>query len=104
MDVLDRVLEALNARDLDAFVDCYTEDATIERDFDNVVVRGHAELRARYGEMFERFPELHVEPLYRLETGTFVVRHEEVTGRGEPERHSAHYQLRDGRIAREVLL
>jgi hypothetical protein len=103
-DVVDRVLVALNAHDLDAFVACYADDATIENGRDEVFVRGHDELRARYGPLFEQLPDVRVEALTRTDVGDFVVQEEVVTGRGEPERHVAVYLVRDGVIARERLL
>jgi hypothetical protein len=103
-DVVARVLVALNAHDLDAFVACYADDATIEDGHDDVFVRGHDELRARYGPMFERLPDVRIEALTRTDVGGFVVQEELVTGRGEPERHVAVYLVRDDRIQRERLL
>jgi len=103
-DVIERVLEALNAQDVDAFVACYAEDATIENGHDEVVARGHEELRSRYGPMFEQMPNVRVEALTRTDVGAFVVQEEVVTGRGEPERHVAVYLLADGRIKRERLI
>jgi putative hydrolase of HD superfamily len=104
-DPVERVLAALNARDVDAVVACYAPDATIEDRADAVRVRGHGELRATYGAQFDRHPELHVEALHRTETGPYVVQEERVTGRSSgPERHVAVYTLRDGLIARERLL
>jgi hypothetical protein len=103
-DVVDRVVVALNAGDVDAFVACYTEDATIENGHDTVMVRGHDELRTKYGEMFERMPDIRIEALTRTDVGDFVVQEERVTGRGEPERHIAVYFLQEGRIKRERLL
>ena len=103
-DVVDRVLAALNAHDIDAFVACYADDATIENGFDQVGARGHDGLRERYGPMFEEFPDIRVTGLHRIDAGEFVVQHEEVTGRGEPARHVVVYLVRDGKIARERLL
>lgn len=103
-DVIDRLLAALNAHDVDAFVACYAEDATIENGHDKVVARGHDELRGRYGPMFEESPDVRVESLSRTEVGPFVVQEERVTGRGEPQRHVAVYLVEDGVIARERLL
>jgi hypothetical protein len=103
-DVVARVLEALNAHDVDAFVACYTEDATIENGYDDVAARGHDGLRDRYAPMFEQHPGIRVTALARTDAGPFVVQHEEVTGRGEPARHVAVYLIRDGKIARERLL
>jgi hypothetical protein len=104
MDVIvDRVLAALNEKDIDAFVACYADDATIEDGRDNVVARGSDEIRTRYGPMFAESPELRVESGWRTTVGDFVVEEETVTGRGEY-RHVAVYLIRDGKIARERLI
>ena len=103
-DVITRVLAALNAHDLEAFVACYAKDATIEDGHDRVAARGHDELRARYGPAFEWLPELAVEALSRVEVGDFVVQEEVVTGRGAPHRHVAVYHVEANRIRRERLI
>jgi hypothetical protein len=103
-DVIERMLVALNAHDVDTFVACYADDATIENGHDEVFARGRDELRARYGPLFEAMPDVRVEALTRTDVGAFVVQEEVVTGRGEPERHVAVYFVRDGVIARERLL
>ena len=103
-DAVERVLAALNAHDVEAFVACYAPGATIEDGCDTVLVRGHDELRQRYGPLFERFPDVRVEPLVRTAVGEYVVQEEQVTGRGEAERHVAVYTIRDGLIVRERLL
>ncbi len=103
-DVVDRVVAAINARDVESFVACYAEDATVEDGYDRVGIRGHGELRERYAAMFDRFPEIHVEPGWRTSVGEFVVQEETVEGRGEHVRHVAVYLVRDGVIARERLV
>jgi hypothetical protein len=103
-DVVERVLAALNERDLDAFVACYTSDATIGDGYDRIRASGHDGLRAIYRGMFERFPTLHVEPGWRTSVGDFVVQEETVTGRSGHERHVAIYLIADGLIARERLV
>jgi len=103
-DVVARVLEALNAKDVDAFVACYGEDATIEDGYDNVRASGHDGIRALYAAMFERFPDVRVEAGCRTNAGEFVVQEETVTGRAGHEQHVAVYQVADGVIVRERLL
>lgn len=103
-DVVDRVVAAMNARDVESFVTCYAEDATIEDGYDRVGIRGRDELRERYGAMFERFPALHIEPGWRTTVGEFVVQEETVEGRGGHTRHVAVYLIRGGVIARERLV
>jgi hypothetical protein len=105
MSVVDRVLAAINARDLDAMVACYAPDATIEDGYDTVGVSGHEQMRRIYGPMLEQHPEIHIEPLGpAIEQGEFVVQHERVTGRGHPTEHVAVYLVRDDLIVRERLL
>ena len=40
-DVVDRVLAALNERNLDAFVACYAPDATIGDGYERIAAAGH---------------------------------------------------------------
>ena len=103
-EVIDRVVAALNAGDVEAAVACYAEDATIEDGYDHVGMRGHDELRERFTGMLERFPEIRIEPGWRTTVGEFVVQEETVTGRGDHERHVAVYLIQDGVIARERLV
>lgn len=103
--IIDRVLAALSAHDLETFVACYDPNATIEDGHDQVLARGHLEIRNRYAPMFEKYPELRVESLNRWEVGPFVVQEELVTGRNiEPERHIAIYELANDLVVRERLL
>ena len=107
MNVIDEVLRALNAHDLDAFLACYAPDATIEDGHDNVIARGHEELRARYGPMFAEHPDRWVEGFEPIEVGEFIVQEEVVSDQGGPEnlrRHVAIYLVRDGVIAPERLV
>jgi hypothetical protein len=104
-DPVEVVLTAINAGDVDAFVACYAEDATIEDGDGEIRVRGRDELRATYGAMFERHPALRVTALSRIDVGRFVVQEERVDGRSPaPERHVAVYTVSDELIVRERLL
>jgi hypothetical protein len=104
-DAVERVVEALNAGDLDAFVACYAADATIEDGADVVLARGHDEIRGRYGPMLERYPQLRLKALSRIDTGPYVITEEQVEGRSpQLERHAVVYTLEDGLIARERIL
>jgi len=103
-DVVSRVVDALNAHDVDAFIACYAAHATIEDGFDDVLARGHAGLRARYAPMLADFPDARWTVLARIDVGTFVVQHEEVTGRGDTATHACVYLVRDGLIERERIL
>ena len=45
-DVVNPVVTALDDYDLDAFVECYTQDATIGDGREQIRARGHNEFRA----------------------------------------------------------
>jgi len=46
-DVTDAVLDALSARDIDAFVRCYAQNARIETGGGETLAFGHEEIRGR---------------------------------------------------------
>lgn len=104
VDVVDRVVAALNAHDVDAFAACYAEDATIEDGRDTVLARGHDGVRERLDRILEEYPSARWEVLSRIESGPFVVQHEELSGRGGSRRHVCVFLVDGDRIARELVL
>ena len=105
-DAVSEMLAAINASDLERFVACYEAHAAIEDGDGRVLARGHAEIRDRYGPMFQKFPGLRVQARSpRWTVGPYVVQHEEVVGRdAEAEWHIAVYRVEGGLIVRELLL
>ncbi len=98
-DPVERQLEAYNARDIERFVPCFTEDVLVEDGEGTLLFRGREELRARYGAMFAASPELACRVVSRLRAGRYVVDEERVVGRGEGELHViVVYTLRDEAI------
>jgi hypothetical protein len=85
--VVQRQLDAYNARDLDALLATYAPDA---RQFElpaKLLATGHAEMRPRFAMRFEE-PDLHARLLQRAVMGNIVIDHEEVSrnfpeGRGK---------------------
>ncbi|MEM8883067.1 MAG: nuclear transport factor 2 family protein [Planctomycetota bacterium] len=94
-------LDAYNARDLEAFLACYTEDVEV---FDlpgtEAKLQGREAMRPVYGRMFDATPDLHCELVARLCHDRFVIDQEYVTGRAEPVRAVATYEVIDGLIRR----
>lgn len=80
MDIIEEQVLAYNARDLDRFIDTYFPDVVIEDGENNVLMRGHEQMRERYGALFEANPQLHGRILTRLEIGKYTVDEEEITG------------------------
>jgi len=104
-NVTDVVLDALSARDIDAFVRCYAENATIETGDGETLAFGHDAIRRRYEVMFAEFPAITVRKINSFTVGSYVVQEEEAAGREpEPERHVAIYRIELGLIVHERLL
>ena len=76
--VVQRQLEAYNARDLDAWLATYAADATQYEHPATLLASGHAEIRARMQARFSE-PNLHARLISRSVMGTVVVDHEVVT-------------------------
>lgn len=95
-------LDAYNARDVDALVGTYADDAQQFEYPSTLLTSGTAQLRERITARF-REPNLHARLLRRVVMGQMVIDHEEVTrtfpeGTGKLEL-VAIYEVRDGRIA-----
>lgn len=100
-------LDAYNDRDVDAFLLPYAPNIELAKIPGGAVfARGHAEMRARYSQMFEESPGLHCELKSRICHDRFVVDHEEVTGMrgGDAIGAVAIYEILDGLIARAWFL
>lgn len=98
--VVQRQLDAYNARNADAFAATYAPDVKIYNFPDKLLMSGREELRQRYGAVFAASPKLHARILNRVVRGNFVIDDEHVTGRGEAGeiRAVAIYEVRDGLI------
>jgi hypothetical protein len=101
--VVQRQFDAYNARDVDALVAIYADDARLYEHPDKLQARGSAEIRARFAGRF-RESNLHAVLLNRIVVGDLVIDHERVTrtfpeGTGTIE-IAAMYEVKTGRITR----
>ena len=92
-DVVQRQVNAYNARDLEAFVSFFSPDVEF---FDlgdpKPSLSGRNDLRLRYRTFFAKVPKLHCQITSRIVQGNRVIDHEKVTG------------LPDGRVLRAVAI
>ena len=93
-------LDAYNARDIDAFAACFSDDVRLhELNDSSLIAEGRPALREIYADLFEACPELHAVLLNRIECGDVVIDHERVSGMAPEEQEAvAIYQVRDGLI------
>jgi hypothetical protein len=98
-DVVQRQLEAYNARDLEAFAATYADGITIYRmPSTEPAIAGKAQLRDVYRRRFSS-PSLHADIVTRIVLGNKVIDHERVQGiREQPVEALAVYEVAAGLI------
>ncbi len=75
--VVQAQVDAYNARNIEAFLSTYAEDACLFEWPDKLLARGTAQLRERYAVRFDE-PGLHAEIVQRIVFGNTVIDHEKV--------------------------
>lgn len=103
MTVVQRQLDAYNARDVDAMLAIYADDAELYEHPLTLLAKGSSALRERFAARF-REPNLHAQLLNRIATADTVIDHELVTrtfpeGPGTQELTMI-YEVKTGRITR----
>ncbi len=91
-------LAAYNARDIESFLLCYSEDIELmDLKTGEIFCTGHIEMRAIYGAMFNRCPDLHCTLLKRMICGDIAIDEEHVIGQvpGRVTHAIAMYQVND---------
>jgi hypothetical protein len=78
-------LEAYNARDIEAFMRCYTDDCRAEDGAGALLFAGASAMRARYTKMFADSPTLRCALVSRVRIGAYVFDEEEISGRVSPD-------------------
>jgi hypothetical protein len=104
--IVQRQLDAYNARDLDALLATYALDARQYALPATLLATGHAEMRPRFAARFQE-PDLHAHLLRRAVMGNIVIDHETVTrnfpeGRGRVDL-VAIYEVADGLIRSQTV-
>lgn len=97
VELADQQLEAYNNRDIEAFLEPYSETVKIYRN-GKLAYEGKEKMRARYATMFENTPELHCKLLNRIALEDTVIDHEEVTGKGGIVYAIAMYKIKNNKI------
>ena len=104
--VVQRQLDAYNARDVDALLATYAPDARQYELGGALLAAGHEEMRPRFTGRFQE-PDLHARLVQRVVMGNLVIDHEVVTrtfpeGKGAVEL-VAIYEVVEGRIRTQTV-
>ena len=99
--IVQKQLDAYNARDIDSFVTCFAPDIKMyELDGNKLICEGREAFRTIYDNLFSSSPQLNVKLLNRIHKEDVVIDHEYVTGMREsqPFEAAAIYKVREGII------
>jgi hypothetical protein len=101
--IVQRQLDAFNARDIEALLAIHVDDAQMFEHPSKLLAAGSTQLRERFSARFQE-PDLHASLRHRIVVGNTVVDHEEVTrnfpeGKGKLELLMI-YEVQQGRIAK----
>jgi len=102
VEVVQAQLDAYNNQDINAFAAVFSPDAKLYLSLGDTVptISGREEIRRRYGEMFQANPNNRSTLIGRMTQGNFVFDHEWITGRDEPLKIMAIYEVEEGLIIR----
>lgn len=102
-DPVQHQLEAFNNRDIDAFMEAFSSEITVENGEGEEMMSGSKEMWAFYNNIFGNSPDLHCDLVNRTKVGDWVIDEEKIQGlkaEGFPEEAHAvvAYKLSDGQI------
>ena len=94
-------LDAYNARNIDAFLEPYSDSVEIYAFPAKLLSKGKEAMRKEYGAMFQQVPNLHCTLVNRIVEGNTVIDHESVSGFGpQPLKAIAVYTISKGKISK----
>jgi hypothetical protein len=102
LTVVQRQLDTYNNQDIDGFAAVFHEDAEVFFNLGDSLpsMKGREEIKERYGQMFRENPNNKSTLMGRMVQGNFVFDHELITGRKEPLKIMAIYEVEEGMIRR----
>ncbi|MFC4721255.1 DUF6265 family protein [Geojedonia litorea] len=102
--IVQKQLDAYNARDIDAFMATYTDDIILIYFPDTIRSLGSVTMRKNYTEMFNNTPDLFCEIKKRIVIGNKVIDHEYVLKNGEYINAVAIYEVENGLIKKVTFI
>ena len=102
--IVQRQVNAYNARNIDAFVDTYADDIEIFNFPEVSSMKGKEMLRSQFTQMFEQVPNLYCEIKNRIVLGNKVVDREHVRFGESYSDVIAIYEVNDGKITKVTFL
>ncbi len=98
--LVQRQVNAYNARNIDAFVDTYAEDIKIYNFPNELIMNGKEQLKTRFKDMFDRVPNLYCEIKNRIVLDNKIVDQEYVRFGDKYSNVIAIYEIIEGKISK----
>ncbi|WP_282080229.1 amidohydrolase family protein [Aquimarina algiphila] len=102
--VVQRQVNAYNARNIDAFMDTYADDIKIYNFPDEISMEGKEKMRERFKDMFEKVPNLYCNIKNRIVLGNKVIDREYVRFGEKYSSVIAIYEVTNGKISKVTFL
>lgn len=103
-NIVQKQLDAYNARDIDAFMDAYSKNIKLYEYPDNLFLEGQDKMKESYNSYFENTPDLNCELKKRIIIGNRVIDEEYITANGINFKAVAIYEVQNGRIIKATFL
>ncbi len=102
--IVQKQLDAYNNRDINAFVNVFSEDVKVYDFPEKLRYEGRNEMKKRYASFFRRTKDLHCRIVKRIEKGNMVIDEESVTANGRTFGAIAIYEVKEGKIVKVTFL
>ncbi len=102
--IVQKQLDAYNARDIDAFVATFSETVELYNHPNTLIGKGSDQLKERYQRFFEATPDLNCEIKNRIVLGNKVIDEEYITANGSNFSAVAIYEVKNGKIAKVTFI
>lgn len=102
--VVQEQLDAYNRKDLEGFMNTYSDDIKLYTFPDQLSVGSREQMWQDYKGYFDRTPDLHAKLVKRMVLGNKVIDQEEVTANGRTFQAVAIYEVRNGKIYKVTFL
>ena len=99
-DLAQQQLNAYNLRNIEAFLEPFSDSVEVYDFPDKMIYKGIDEMRRRYKPFFENTPNLHCELVERIVQGNIVIDKESVRGGSNIVEAVAIYHIENGKIQR----
>jgi hypothetical protein len=102
--IVQKQLDAYNARDIDAFMATYTKDIKLINFPDKESLKGQQKMRESYASYFDATPDLNCKIKNRIIIGNKVIDEEYITANGQNFSAVAIYEVENGKIAKVTFI